>query len=161
MPFSAGLARSRAYYRRRFADLWLASRIRAVYEPVAVTATCMWLTYGAPGQYTNFSAPAFIVFNVLLGVSFLASVAQLALGLAWGGVYRELPGWLPWPVAQKLEMFAVLMHGALLTHWSRIIGRYLATPVFAMLYEVAAGGQWCVGGKGLKKQCRSSLCSAR
>ena len=67
---------------------------------------------------------------------FLSSVAQLALGLALGGVCRKLPRRLPWSVAQKLEMLPTLLHGAVLTHWSRKIDRYLATPVFALLYEV-------------------------
>ena len=39
-------------------------------------------------------------------------------------------------VPQVLEMLPTLLHGAVLTHWSRVIGCSITTPVLALLYEL-------------------------
>ena len=87
-PLPSPIVRSPAYYRRRFADLWLASRIRGVYEPVAVAVTCVWLTYGAQEVFRD---PAKIRGEVLaliiiLGVSLLSR---------WAGSSHILNSLLP------------------------------------------------------------------
>ena len=41
-------------------------------------------------------------------------------------------GWRWWPL-QLLEMFPTLLHGAIIVHYSRLLGRLLSTPVWAMI----------------------------
>ena len=72
----------------------------------------------------------------LLGGSLALAAAQLAAGLAWGGGWRELPEGMSWEVVQLMEMVPTLLHAAILSHWSLLIGRTLASAVLALLYEL-------------------------
>ena len=104
-------------------------------QPFAVAATCAWLAYRSWNGAIAHPAQAVILFS-LLGGSLALAAAQLIAGLAWGGAWRELPEGVSWEVVQLMEMVPTLLHAAILTHWSRLIGRTLATAVLALLYEL-------------------------
>ena len=96
----------------------------------------MWLGYGAGGDVALEHAVEAAIFGALLATSFLLAAASLAAGLWRNGSRREIPTGLTWFWLQKMEMLPTLLHAAILTHWSRLIGRVSATPVWALLYEM-------------------------
>ena len=144
-PFLAYYIRLHVLFRRptflryRYKKQWLESRITRVTEPLIVAAVCTWLTYGssteAEGQLLADSTAAAVMI-ALLGVSFVVSSALLAAGLFWGGAWRRMPTSLPWPLMQKLEALPVLLHTAILSHWSYRVDRLASAPVFAMLFSM-------------------------
>ena len=108
-----------------------------VWEPIGTGIVCAWIAYNALEEAKQQAAAAAIC-GALLGASFLISVAALAAGLVWGGAWREMPTSIPWDVMIFIEMAPVLLHSAILTQWSRLLGRVGSTPVWAMLYTNAA-----------------------
>ena len=131
------IERRPAYFCQRYAQLWLRARIRAVYEPLSVFVVCVWLSYGAGGNDTLEHIAEAAVFGAFLAASFAIAVASLTIGLWLGWSWREMPPpGVPWFWLQKMEMLPTLLHAAILTHWSRLIGRVSATPVWALLYEM-------------------------
>ena len=61
---------------------------------------------------------------------------QLITGLVLDGAWRDLPEGASWEVMQLMEMVPTLLHAAILSHWSLLIGRTLTTTVLALLYEL-------------------------
>ena len=106
--------------------------MRNTCEPLCVLAVCAWLAYGAGGEAGSHHVETAIM-GSLLAASFLLSAASLCMGLRFGGRWREMPpGWRWWPL-QLLEMVPTLLHGAVIVHYSRLLGRLLSTPVWAMI----------------------------
>ena len=122
--------------RYRYEYMWLPTRSIRVTEPLVVAVVCAWLAYGSTEKARE-QAVAAAVMGALLGVSCAVSAALLATGLIRGGAWRKLPTSLPWSILQKLEALPVVLHAAVLSHWSYRIGRLESTPVFAMLVSIA------------------------
>ena len=128
------------FLRHRYKGQWLGTRITRVTEPLIVAAVCAWLAYGASAAVKSqllADSTAAAVMAALLGASLLASSALLTAGLLWGDEWRRLPTSLPWPLVQKLEALPVLLHTAILSHWSYRVDRLTSAPVFAMLFSMA------------------------
>ena len=125
-----------AYFSQRYEQLWLRARIRAVFEPLSVFAVIVWLTYGARGEVVPAHKTEATIFGVLLAINFVLAVASLVVGLWLNGGGWEIPPRVTWFWLQKIEILPTLLNAAILTHWTRLIGRHLATPVWALLYEM-------------------------
>ena len=95
-----------AYFRQRYANLWLFARLRGCYEPAAILFICVWLNYKfLRGDTTaRRHMTETVVLGTILGISFLFTLFLLLMGLAVGGRWREMPQSLSWSVVQKLEM---------------------------------------------------------
>ena len=117
--------------------MWLPSRAVRVLEPLSVAAVCAWLAYGAGWQVAALHATEAAVFGALLAANFAAAVAVLAVGLMWGGAWRELPTRPTWCLLQSLELLPPLINSAVLIHWGRHMGRILSIPVWAQLVAIA------------------------
>ena len=92
-----------AFFRRRYADLWLRARVRGIYEPLAILFMSLWLSYStwdAAQQHLTEAA----VLGSILAASFLVALFLASMGLIFGGAWREMPDGISWPVLQKLEM---------------------------------------------------------
>ena len=119
--------------------MWLPTRISRAVEPLMVAAVCAWLAYGASAEVKSqllADSTAAVVMAALLGTSLLVSSALLAAGLFWGGAWRRMPTSLPWHLMQKLEALPILLHTAILSHWSYRVDRLTSAPVFAMLFSM-------------------------
>lgn len=99
---------------------------------------CVWLAYSTWDQAALHTTEA-IIFGALLFSSGVLATALLLAGLALGGAWRQLPPQMSWEAMQWLEMLPTLLHSAILTHWSRLIGCSTATPVLSLLYELGFG----------------------
>ena len=135
-----------AFIRFRYAMLWFPSRGRGVAEPLAALAVGAWLAYGSWEKAVAHQTAA-ICMASSLGFSFLVHAASLSAGLAFGGPYRALFEGLSWPFVQKLEMLGPFLHSAVLSHWSRLIGRSGSVPAWAFVFLT-----------GLRNSISSSLC---
>ena len=113
--------------------MWLPSRVRCVLEPLSAIGVGAWLAYGSWEKAVAHQTEA-IILGSILAFSFCCSVASLTAGLLFGGWYREFPEGLSWSFVQKLEMIPPLLHAALLSHYSRLLGRAASTPVWAAVY---------------------------
>ena len=113
--------------------VWLPSRVRCVLEPLSAIGIGAWLAYGSWEKAVAHQTEA-IIMGSILGFSFCCSVASLTAGLLFGGWYREFPEGLSWSFVQKLEMVPPLLHAALLSHYSRLLGRAASTPVWTAVY---------------------------
>ena len=108
-----------------------------VWEPIGTGIVCAWIAYNALEEAKQQAAAAAIC-GALLVASCFVSTAALVAGLAWGGAWREMPTSVPWDVMICIEMAPILLHSAILTQWSRLLGRVGSTPVWAMLHTLAA-----------------------
>ena len=79
-----------AYFRQRYARLWLFARVRGAYEPLAVLFACLWLSYSTWDTAQRHLTQAAIL-GAILGANFLLAVFLLTMGLAVGGRWREMP----------------------------------------------------------------------
>ena len=104
-------------------------------QPIAVAAVCAWLAYGSWNAASRRTTEA-IILGSLLALSFALTAASLLTGLVLGRAWQQLPGGVSWEVVQLMEMVPTLLHAAILTHWSLLIGRTLTTAVLALLYEL-------------------------
>ena len=95
--------REEAYFRQRYAKLWLVTWLRGAYEPVAILAMSIWLSYSSweTAQYHLIEAA---ILGSILGLSFLQAVAQLSAGLLLGGRWRGIPSGMRWSTFQKFIM---------------------------------------------------------
>ena len=125
--------RREAFIRYRYAMLWFPSRGRGVAEPLAALAVGAWLAYGSWEKAVAHQTAAICMASFLI-FSFLLHAASLAMGLAFGGPWRTFPEGLSWPVVQKLEMLGPFLHSAILSHWSRLIGRSGSVPAWAFVF---------------------------
>jgi len=116
--------------------LWHPARVRDMLEPLSILGVCAWLAYGSWEMAVAHQTEA-IILGSILGLSFLGSAASLVLGNLFGGWWRSYPEGLSWSFVQKLEMVPPLLNAAVLSHYSRIIGRAATTPVWGSLYMVA------------------------
>ena len=128
--------------------LWLPFRIRGVLEPLTALGVGAWLAYGSWEKAVAHQTEA-IILGSLLGISFLVHATSLALGLLFGGGYREYPENLSWSFVQKVQVGVALFHAAILSHYSRLLGRAASTPVWAIMYY-----------SGVQFALISSLCDA-
>lgn len=125
--------RSTAYYRHHYASLWLAGRVRGAWEPLACLTVCAWLAYGSWDAAVAHQTEA-IVLGSLLGLKLLGSLIALALGLRFGGAWRRHPTGLSWQFVQKLEMLGTIFCAAMVSQYTRAIGRCSSTPAFAAIF---------------------------
>lgn len=124
------------FLRHRYASLWFVTRVIRAVEPLSVAAGCAWLSYNSWEAAQALTVTA-AVFGSVLVLSFLVACALLGLGLVYGGPWRELPTSMSWPLAQALECVPILVHTAILTQYSRLLGRVCTTPVWALIYSIA------------------------
>ena len=87
------------------------------------------------GSWVQHPTKAIILGSLLAG-SWAVATALLVVGLVLGGAWREMPRSYSWEVVQVMEMLPTLLHAAILTHWSLVMGRTLCTVVLALLYEL-------------------------
>ena len=106
-----------AFFRRRYADLWLRARVRGVYEPLAILFMSLWLSYSTWDVAQQHLTEA-AVLGSILAASFLVALFQLLTGLAFGGAWREMPAGISWPVLQKLEMVSDVFLHRRTTEWA-------------------------------------------
>ena len=92
-----------AYFRQRYANLWLFARLRGVYEPLGVLFMSVWLSYSTWDTAQHHMLEAACL-GSMLGASFLVTLFLLLMGLVAGGRWREMPRSLSWALVQKLEM---------------------------------------------------------
>lgn len=88
--------------------------MRGAYEPLAVLFACLWLSYSTWDTAQRHLTEAAIL-GAILGASFLVAVFLLAMGLIFGGRWREMPRGLSWPLVQKLEMVGRRTNGRRVT----------------------------------------------
>ena len=132
-----------AFTRHRYANMWFSTRIWRLLEPSIVLVVSIWLAYGS-WEHTRDHAAAAAALGALLVANFVVAAALLAAGLVWGGAWRKLPAFLSWPCVQVLEALPAVLDAFVLSHWARLIGRTVSTPVYAMLHTIT-----CVlGGRG-------------
>ena len=117
--------------------MWLPSRVTRVLEPLSVAAVCAWLAYGAGWELAADHATEAAIFGALLAANFVVASALLTLGLLRGGAWRDLPTHVNWPLLQVLELLPPLINAAVLTHWTRHMGRLLSIPVWTQLVTIA------------------------
>ena len=90
-----------AYFRQRYANLWLFARLRGVYEPAAFLLMSVWLSYSSWETAQHHFLEAAILGSIL-GASFLVTLFLLLMGLVAGGRWRAkrrdgLGGWIEAP----------------------------------------------------------------
>ena len=95
----------------------------------------IWLAYGS-WERARDQMTAAAVLGSLLAVNFSVAVVLLAAGLVWGGAWRELPTFCTWPRAQLLEAIPSVLDALVLSHWARLIGRTVSTPVYSVLFTI-------------------------
>ena len=125
-----------AYLHHRYALIWLSHRVMRTLEPLSAAITCAWLAYGSWEKAVAHTTEAAIM-GALLALIFFSSVASLCAGLRFGRAWRELPRGVPWSIYQKLVMVPPLIGAAIVTHYTRLIGRLYSTPAWATIYLLA------------------------
>ena len=123
-----------AFIRHRYASMWFSTRLWRILEPSTVLVVAVWLAYGS-WERARCQVATAAVLGSLLVLNFMAAVALLAAGLAWGGAWRRMPS-LSWPFVQVLEAVPAVLDAFVLSQWSLAIGRTVSTPVYAMLHTI-------------------------
>ena len=124
---------SEAFFRFRYALLWFPSSVRGMLEPISACAVCAWLAYGSWDAAAAHQTEAAVLVS-LLGLGFLGHAIPFALGLIFGGSWREAPKYLNWSFVMKMEMAAPFYNAAIVSHWSRMLGRAASTPALASFF---------------------------
>ena len=122
---------SEAYHRHLFASVWVAARVRDVWEPLFAFVVCAWMAYGAWDNAARHATEA-AIFGALLGLSLSVSATWLAFGLRRSGRWRQFP--VSFPFAQFSRLFGTIAHAGIVTQWARLLGRSSSTPAFAAVY---------------------------
>ena len=101
-------------------------------EPLSAALICAWLAYGSWEKAVAHQTAALVLISLLV-LSFVIHAASFALGLIFGGPWREAPTYLNWSLLMKMEMASPFFNAAVISHFARVVGRAASTPAWAAM----------------------------